>query len=64
MKTTTPDQSGRKFPDLVGRDFTAESPNLRYVGDITSLPIADGTNLFTRHGDRPVFQEAARLGDG
>jgi transposase InsO family protein len=46
VKTTIPDQSGRKFPDLVGRDFTAESPNLRYVGDITYLPIADGTNLY------------------
>ena len=29
-------------PDLLGRDFTAEAPNQRYVGDITYLPIADG----------------------
>jgi transposase InsO family protein len=33
-------------PDLLGRDFTAEGPNQRYVGDITYLPIADGTNLY------------------
>ena len=46
VKTTVPDQSGRKFPDLLQRDFTASAPNLRYVGDITYLPIADGTNLY------------------
>lgn len=46
VKTTVPDQSGRKFPDLIGRDFTAPAPNQKYVGDITYLPIADGTNLY------------------
>ena len=46
VKTTIPDQSGRRFPDLVQRDFTAEQPNQRYVGDITYLPIADGSNLY------------------
>ena len=34
------------MPDLLGRDFTAAAPNQRYVGDITYLPIADGTNLY------------------
>ncbi|WP_414720094.1 DDE-type integrase/transposase/recombinase [Umezawaea sp.] len=28
---------------MLGRDFTAQAPNTRYVGDITYLPIADGT---------------------
>ena len=46
VKTTVPDQSGRRLPDLLGRDFTAEMPNRRHVGDITYLPIADGTNLY------------------
>jgi transposase InsO family protein len=46
VKTTVPDQTGRKFPDLLGRDFTAAAPNQRYVGDITYLPIAGGTNLY------------------
>jgi transposase InsO family protein len=46
VKTTVPDQSGRKFPDLIRRDFTAPTPNRKYVGDITYLPIADGTNLY------------------
>jgi transposase InsO family protein len=46
VRTTVPDQSGRTFPDLLGRDFTAPAPNCRYVGDITYLPLADGRNLY------------------
>lgn len=46
VKTTVPDQSGRRFPDLLGRDFTIGEPGRRYVGDITYLPIEDGTNLY------------------
>jgi transposase InsO family protein len=33
-------------PDLLKRDFTADAPGKRYVGDITYLPLADGTNLY------------------
>ncbi|GAA0492693.1 hypothetical protein GCM10009532_15220 [Microbacterium aurantiacum] len=46
VKTTIPDQTGRKYPDLIGRDFSIGEPNRRYVGDITYLPIADGSNLY------------------
>ena len=46
MKTTIPDQSGRRLPDLIERDFSIGEPNRRYVGDITYLPLADGTNLY------------------
>ncbi|MDF1487879.1 IS3 family transposase [Tessaracoccus sp. HF-7] len=46
MKTTIPDQSGRRFPDLLGRDFSVGEPGRRYVGDITYLPIADGSTLY------------------
>lgn len=46
VKTTIPEPSGQKVPDLVKRDFTAPAQNLKYVGDITYLPIADGTNLY------------------
>jgi transposase InsO family protein len=42
-RTTIGDPAAAKAPDLIQRDFTAEAPNTRYVGDITYLPIADGT---------------------
>ena len=46
VRTTIPKPSGQKYPDLLKRDFTAPAPNQRYVGDITYLPIADGSNLY------------------
>jgi transposase InsO family protein len=33
-------------PDRLGRDFTAAAPNRRYVGDITYLPVEDGSFLY------------------
>ena len=46
VRTTIPEPADQKVPDLLGRDFTAPAPNCRYVGDITYLPLADGTNLY------------------
>lgn len=46
VKTTIPEQSGRMHPDLIRRDFSIGEPNRRYVGDVTYLPIADGSNLY------------------
>lgn len=46
VRTTIPEPSGQKVPDLLKRDFTAPAANRRYVGDITYLPIADGSNLY------------------
>lgn len=46
VRTTIPEPSEQKVPDLLNRDFTAAAPNQRYVGDITYLPLADGTNLY------------------
>jgi transposase InsO family protein len=46
VRTTVPEPSATKAPDLVKRDFTAEQPNRKYVGDITYLPLADGSNLY------------------
>ncbi|GAB3442171.1 hypothetical protein GCM10027436_27450 [Actinophytocola sediminis] len=45
-RTTLVDPAGVKAPDLLGRDFTAQTPNTHYVDDITYLPIADGTFLY------------------
>ena len=46
VRTTIPEPADQKVPDLIRRDFTAPAPNQRYVGDITYLPIADGSNLY------------------
>ena len=34
MKTTVSEPVDQKYPDLLKRDFTAQAPNQRYVGDI------------------------------
>lgn len=39
---TRPDQKARPAPDLIGRDFHAEIPGTKLVGDITALPTAEG----------------------
>ncbi len=46
VRTTIPEPSDQKVPDLLKRDFTAASVNTKYVGDITYLPLADGSNLY------------------
>ena len=46
VRTTVSEPANQRVPDLLGRDFTAPVPNRRYVGDITYLPIGDGTNLY------------------
>ena len=38
---TRQDKTAPKFPDLLKRDFTAERPNLRWVGDMTEVPTVD-----------------------
>ncbi len=46
VRTTIADQADQLVPDLLKRNFTADAPNQRYVGDITYLPLTDGTNLY------------------
>ena len=46
VRTTVPEPADQRVPDLITRDFTASAPNQRYVGDITYLPIGDGSNLY------------------
>ncbi|MCU1691892.1 MAG: transposase [Frankiales bacterium] len=46
VRTTVPEPADVKVEDLVKRDFTAPAPNLKYVGDITYLPLAFGKNLY------------------
>ncbi len=35
---TKQDKTAPKFPDLVKRNFTAEAPNVKWVGDMTEIP--------------------------
>ena len=39
---TRQDKTKAPFPDLLKRDFTAELPNARWVGDMTEVPTASG----------------------
>lgn len=36
-----------KFPDLLKRDFTADRPNARRVGDMTEIPTVGGKLYLT-----------------
>jgi putative transposase len=38
LRTTRPDESAARHPDLVERDFTAERPNELWVTDLTYVP--------------------------
>ncbi|MFE7648431.1 IS3 family transposase [Streptomyces phaeoluteigriseus] len=46
VRTTIPDPATSPVPDLFQRDFTATEPGLKYMGDITYLPLADGEFLY------------------
>jgi len=46
VRTTVPEPSNVPVPDLFGRDFTAERPGVKYMGDITYLPVGDGRFLY------------------
>ncbi|PSK96133.1 transposase InsO family protein [Murinocardiopsis flavida] len=45
-RTTVPEPCEEPVADLLGREFTAQRPNTRYVGDITYLPIEGGRFLY------------------
>lgn len=48
VRTTIPEPSAQPVADLLGRDFTAQAPNTRYVGDITYLAVGEGKFLYLR----------------
>ena len=45
-RTTTPDPSALRRPDLVERDFSATAPNRLWVGDFTYLRSWEGASFF------------------
>ena len=46
VRTTIPEPADQVVPDLLERDFTADAPNTKYVGDITYLPCGGGQFLY------------------
>ncbi len=46
VRTTVPDPATSPVSDLFQRDFTATEPDLKYMGDITYLPLAGGEFLY------------------
>jgi transposase InsO family protein len=46
VRTTTPEPANQVVPDLFKRDFTADEPGVKYMGDITYLPVGDGEFLY------------------
>ncbi|MFI5775387.1 IS3 family transposase [Streptomyces sp. NPDC051658] len=46
VRTTIPEPSATPVPDLLQRDFTAQVPNTKYVGDITYLSVGNGQFLY------------------
>jgi transposase InsO family protein len=46
VRTTVPEPSNTPVPDLFKRDFTAAEPGVKYMGDITYLPVGDGEFLY------------------
>lgn len=54
-RTTTPDPSAARAPGLVNRDFTASTPNQKWVADFSEVATRAGrvhvafvTDLFSR----------------
>ncbi|MEY9997685.1 transposase InsO family protein [Streptomyces sp. V4I8] len=45
-RTTTAEPAAAKAPDLIGRNFTADVVNTKYVGDITYLPVSGAKPLY------------------
>ena len=41
-RTTVPDTGAERPADLLGRDFTADAPNRRWVADLTHVPTRAG----------------------
>ncbi|MFE0726629.1 IS3 family transposase [Streptomyces rochei] len=46
VRTTVLDPAAQPVPDLFQRDFTATEPGLKYMGDITYLPLENGEFLY------------------
>jgi transposase InsO family protein len=43
---TRPDKSAAPAPDLLGRDFGAEAPDVKWCGDITYIPVGESGFIY------------------
>ena len=64
--TTTVVGDTGPVPDLVARDFTAERPGQKFVGDITYIPLHPdlGRLAISGNGDRLPYEDDRRLRHG
>lgn len=46
FRTTILAPSAQAVPNLLARDFTADAPDTKYVGNITHLPAGDARFLY------------------
>lgn len=61
-RTTIP-ADAKDLPDLVNRDFTADEPGLKLVGDITYIPTWQGVGV-SGHRAGLLHEEGRRVRDG
>ena len=55
---TRQDKTAPKFPDLLKRDFSADRPNARCVGDMTEIPTGGAEGL---HPDADLAPQAIKM---
>ena len=63
VSLTEGDGQEHDIPDLVNRDFTADAPGEKMVGDITYISTWEGW-LYPGDGHRLPHEGGDRLGDG
>jgi hypothetical protein len=63
VKTTVADPAAQKVPDLLHRDFTAATPNTKYVGDIKCRRRQFMSPTHLRFGSAAVKSRLSRSGN-
>ena len=61
-RTTIPDPGAQRAPDLLGRDFTAERPDSKWVGDFERHEAPLNRVVMKGHHHQPVAAGWSKLG--
>jgi putative transposase len=64
VKTTRPDPTAARHPDLVNREFTADAPNRLWVTDLTFVPTWAGVAYVCLHLARVLADNRGLAGRG